>query len=104
MTALSPALTRLMELNLRFIMALAACQDFFLPIFAVLQVIYPLFDLCHSEHLYLNPTPVGLQSYQLLFERGGGSTTPSIKTYLGTNLTQFFALEGVGDQNTIGYF
>merc|ERR1719378_247877 len=37
MTALSPALTRLMELNLRFIMALAACQDFFLPIFAVLQ-------------------------------------------------------------------
>ena len=41
-----------------------------------------------SFGLCFNPTPVGLLSYQLL--QGGGVFRPPIKTYLGTNLTQFF--------------
>ena len=36
-----------------------------------------------------NPTPVRLLSYQLLY--GGAYTTPPIKTYLRTILTQFLA-------------
>ena len=43
-----------------------------------------------KSDITVNPTPIGLLSYQLL--EGGRFPPNPIKTYLGTNLTQFFYL------------